>query len=211
MRAAMTWRIRLASDRDARAIADIYAPFVESSATSFETEAPSADEIRRRVQETTITHPWLVCACGDAVAGYAYATKHRARTAYQWSVEVSVYVHGSFRRAGVGRGLYTSLFAILAAQGFVHAYAGITLPNESSVALHESLGFRPVGVYRTIGYKAGAWHDVGWWHLTVKEPPASPQPPVLLADIQRQPGWDAMLSAGMPLIRAQGARGHGSI
>ena len=211
MRAAMTWRIRLASDRDARAIADIYAPFVESSATSFETEAPSADEIRRRVQETTITHPWLVCVCGDAVAGYAYATKHRARAAYQWSVEVSVYVHGSFRRAGVGRGLYTSLFAILAAQGFVHAYAGITLPNESSVALHESLGFRPVGVYRMIGYKAGAWHDVGWWHLTVKEPLASPQPPVLLADIQRQPGWDAMLSAGMPLIRAQGARGHGSI
>ena len=147
----MTVAIRLASDRDARAIADIYAPFVESSATSFETEAPSADEIRRRVQETTITHPWLVCVCGDTVAGYAYATKHRARAAYQWSVEVSVYVHGSFRRAGVGRGLYTSLFAILAAQGFVHAYAGITLPNESSVALHESLGFRPVGVYRTIG------------------------------------------------------------
>ena len=181
----MAVAIRLASDRDARAIADIYAPFVESSATSFETEAPSADEIRRRVQDTTVTHPWLVCVCGDSVAGYAYATKHR-------------------------RGLYTSLFAILAAQGFVHAYAGITLPNDSSVALHESLGFRPVGVYRKIGYKSGAWHDVGWWHLTVKDPPASPQPPVLLADIQRQPGWDALLSAGMPLIRAQGARGHGS-
>jgi phosphinothricin acetyltransferase len=211
MKAAMTAEIRLAVDRDAAAIADIYAPFVELSATSFETEAPTADEIRRRVQETTITHPWLVCVCGDSVSGYAYATKHRIRTAYQWSVETSVYVHGSFRRAGVGRGLYTSLFAILAAQGFVHAYAGITLPNESSVALHESLGFRPVGVYRTIGYKAGAWHDVGWWHFTVKEPPASPKPPVLLADIQRQPGWDAMLSAGMPLIRAQDARGHGSV
>ena len=146
MRAEMTVAIRLASDRDARAIADIYAPFVESNATSFETEAPSADEIRRRVQETTTTHPWLVCVCGDSVAGYAYATKHRARAAYQWSVEASVYVHSSFRRAGVGRGLYTSLFAILAAQGFVNAYARITLPNDSSVALHESLGFRPVGV-----------------------------------------------------------------
>ncbi len=207
--AAVSVAIRLATDLDAAAIADIYAPFVESSATSFETEAPSADGIRRRVRETTITHPWLVCVCGDTVAGYAYATTHRARAAYQWSVEASVYVHGSFRRAGVARGLYTSLFAILAAQGFVNAYAGITLPNESSVALHESLGFRPVGVYRTIGYKAGAWHDVGWWHLTVKDPPASPFPPVLLADIQRQPGWDAMLSAGVPLIRPQGARGHG--
>ena len=203
--------IRLAVDRDAAAIADIYAPFVESSATSFETEAPSADEIRRRMQETMMTHPWLVCVCGGNVAGYAYATKHRLRTAYQWSVETSVYVHGSFRRAGVGRGLYTSLFAILAAQGFVNAYAGITLPNDGSVALHESLGFRPVGVYRTIGYKAGTWHDVGWWSLTIKEPPASPQAPVLLADAQRQTGWDAMLSAGVPLIRAPGACGHGSV
>jgi L-amino acid N-acyltransferase YncA len=198
----MTIEIRPAADRDASAIAEIYAPFVESSATSFETEAPSAEEIRRRLHETTVAYPWLVCVRGETVAGYAYATKHRVRAAYQWSVETSVYVHDSCRRAGVGRGLYTSLFAILAAQGFVNAYAGITLPNDRSVALHEAVGFQPVGVYRKIGYKTGAWHDVGWWHLALKAHPSSPEPPVLLAEVQRLPTWDAILSAGLALIRA---------
>jgi len=199
----MTIEIRPAADRDAAAIAQIYAPFVESSATSFETEAPSADEIRRRLRETTVAYPWLVCVRGETVAGYAYATKHRVRTAYQWSVETSVYVRESFRGAGVGRGLYTSLFAILAAQGFVNAYAGITLPNERSVALHETVGFQPVGVYRKIGYKTGAWHDVGWWHLALNAYSPSPEPPAPLADVQRRPDWSTMLSAGVCVIRAR--------
>ncbi len=206
----MTVAIRLAADRDAAAIADIYAPFVESSATSFETEAPSAEDIRRRVQETAIAYPWLVCVCDDHVAGYAYATKHRVRTAYQWSVETSVYVHESFQRAGVGRGLYTSLFAILAAQGFVNAYAGVTLPNARSVALHESMGFLPVGVYRSIGYKSGAWHDVGWWHLLLRAHPHEPGVPVPLEHLPRGPAWETMLSAGLSLIHPQGERGHRS-
>lgn len=197
----MTIEIRPAADRDAAAIARIYAPFVESSATSFETEAPSADEVRRRLRETTVAYPWLVCVRGETVAGYAYATKHRVRTAYQWSVETSVYVDESCRGAGVGRGLYMSLFAILAGQGFVNAYAGITLPNDRSVALHEAVGFQPVGVYRKIGYKTGARHDVGWWHLALNAHPPSPEPPALLADVQRRPDWSTMLSAGVRMIR----------
>lgn len=197
----MTVEIRPADDRDAAAIAAIYAPFVESSATSFETDAPSAEEIRRRVRETTVGYPWLVCVCEGQVAGYAYATKHRVRTAYQWSVEPSVYVHESFRRFRVGRGLYTSLFAILAAQGFVNAYAGITLPNAGSVALHESMGFLPVGIYRSIGFKAGAWHDVGWWHLLLRSHPHPPEPPAPLERVQRDPDWEALVSAGISLVR----------
>jgi phosphinothricin acetyltransferase len=198
----MTISIRLAGDSDAAAIAAIYAPFVESGPTSFEVETPSAKEIRRRVKETTVSHPWLVCVCDDSVAGYAYATQHRVRAAYQWSVETSVYVHESSQRAGVGRGLYTSLFAILAAQGFVNAYAGITLPNARSVALHESMGFLPVGVYRGIGYKTAAWHDVGWWHLLLRAHPSEPQAPVPLDHVRRDPAWESLLSAGVPLIRA---------
>jgi phosphinothricin acetyltransferase len=196
----MTVEIRTAADRDTAAIAAIYAPFVESSSTSFETEAPSAEEIRRRVRETMVGYPWLVCVCDGRVAGYAYATKHRVRAAYQWSVEPSVYVHESFRRSGVGRGLYTSLFAILAAQGFVNAYAGITLPNAASVALHESMGFLPVGVYRGIGFKTGAWHDVGWWHLRLRPLPSAPEAPVSLERVQSDPAWEAILSAGVPLV-----------
>ena len=198
--------IRLAGNKDAAAIAAIYAPFVESNATSFETEPPSADEIRKRITEITVTYPWLVCDCDGVVAGYAYATRHRVRAAYQWCVEPSVYVHEDFHRCGVARGLYTSLFAILAAQGFVNAYAGITLPNARSVALHEALGFLPLAVYRGIGFKTGQWHDVGWWHLGLNSHPAAPEPPMSLAEVQRDSTWDVMMSAGLPLIRVQESR-----
>ena len=196
--------IRLASAGDAAAIAAIYAPFVEADATSFETEAPSAAEMRTRIAETGVAYPWLVCDCDGVVAGYACASRHRARTAYQWCVETSVYVHTDFRRSGVARGLYTSLFAVLAAQGFVNAYAGITLPNARSVALHEAAGFLPLCVYRGIGFKFGAWHDVGWWHLVIRRHPEAPEPPTPIADMQPLPEWDALLAAGASFVRARG-------
>jgi L-amino acid N-acyltransferase YncA len=195
--------IRLAADRDAAAIADIYAPFVAADATSFETEPPSADEMRGRIAETAVAYPWLVCERDGSIAGYAYATRHRARAAYQWCVETSVYVHPDCRRTGVARGLYTSLFAILAAQGYVNAYAGITLPNARSINLHEKLGFLPLTVYRGIGFKAGAWHDVGWWHLVLSPHPEYPLPPMPLADLQRDPHWNALVSTGLPLVRSR--------
>ena len=195
--------VRLVRASDAAAIAAIYKPYVDGSPTSFETKAPTAKEVQTRIAETLKEYPWLVCDCGGTVAGYAYATRHRVRTAYQWCVETSAYVHDEFQHMGVARGLYTSLFAILAAQGFVNAYAGITLPNARSVALHEKMGFLPLVVYRGIGFKAGAWHDVGWWHLVITRHPSEPSAPKPLAKVQRQPEWDALLSAGLPLIRAR--------
>jgi phosphinothricin acetyltransferase len=129
--------IRLVVDPDVPAITDLYRPIVESTAISFETEPPDQEEMRRRIGETLPFYPWLVYDFGGKVAGYAYATRHRVRAAYQWSVDTSIYVHPEFRRCGIGRGLYASLFGILAAQGYFNAYAGITLPNPSSVALHE--------------------------------------------------------------------------
>jgi L-amino acid N-acyltransferase YncA len=193
--------IRLAADGDAAAIAAIYAPFVDHNATSFEAEPPSAEEMRRRIAETMEMYPWLVCECDGVIAGYAYASWHRTRLAYRWSVETTVYVHPDFRRCGVARGLYTSLFAILAAQGFVNAYAGITLPNARSVAFHEALGFLPLTVYRGIGFKLGQWHDVGWWHLLLRRHPASPENPTSLEALRRQPGWDGLVSSGEPFVR----------
>src|SRR5262245_39478674 len=159
-------QIRLARESDADALAAIYGPIVESTAISFETIVPDAHEMARRVNETLRSHPWLICDLDSRVIGYAYATKHRLRGAYQWSVDTSVYTDGRYRRQGVGQGLYRSLVGILAAQGFFNAYAGIALPNPASVALHESVGFRALGVYRRVGYKLGRWHDVGWWQLT---------------------------------------------
>jgi phosphinothricin acetyltransferase len=143
--------IRLACDADVDAIADMYRPVVESSTTSFETSPPDREEMARRLHETLTSFPWLVCELDGRIAGYAYAMRHRVRDAYRWSVDTSVYVGEAYRRRGVGRGLYDSLFAILAGQGYFNAYAGITLPNPASVALHEGLGFESVGVYRGVG------------------------------------------------------------
>jgi len=166
---------------DAARCAAIYAPYVLASATSFEETAPGEGEMADRIAGTSTTHPWLVAERVGELVGYAYACRHRARPAYRWSTDVSVYVAEEQWRQGVGRRLYEDLFGRLRRQGFRTACAGITLPNVASVALHERLGFAPVGIYRSIGWKAGAWRDVGWWQLklTVEdhEPPAEPLGP----------------------------------
>jgi len=144
-----------------------------------------------------IAYPWLVCEYRDRLAGYAYASRHAERAAYQWSVDTSIYVHSDFRRRRVGQALYKSLFRILAAQGYYSAYAGITLPNPASVRLHESVGFRPIGVYREVGYKMGAWHDVGYWELALQPKTPVPRSLLTLAEIQRDPAWQEMLGAGL--------------
>ncbi len=178
-------RIRNAErDRDAAQCAEIYAPYVSDTAISLEERAPSAQDIAERIETTTRTHPWLVAEDEVGVIGYAYASRHRERASYRWAVDVAVYVSPARHRTGAGRALYETLFARLAGQGYRIACAGITLPNEASVGLHEALGFRPVGVYRKIGWKLGAWHDVGWWQLelagpgsTDHDPPREPERP----------------------------------
>ena len=193
--------IRLARSDDAAAVAAIYAPFVTGSATSFEYSPPDAVETAARIASTLAYAPYLVSEAGGEVLGFAYASKHRERAAYQWSVDVSVYIHERARRQGVGRALYTSLFALLRLQGFYSAHAGISLPNPASVGLHEALGFRPVGVYRSVGFKRGAWHDVGWWQLALRERTGTPDPPRSMADAQRDPEWETALAAGERILR----------
>lgn len=169
-------RMRPATEVDAPAIRDIYAPIVRDTHTSFEVEVPTAEEMARRIGTTTMTHPWLVAEDEGVVVGYAYATRHMERAAYAWSVTVSVYVAPSHHGRGVGTRLYRALFEELRARGFVNAFAGIALPNEASVALHTSLGFVPVGTYRHVGFKHGRWHDAAWFQLTLQAPPEAPAP-----------------------------------
>lgn len=181
-----THRIRLAVPGDGDALARIYRPAVVDHATSFETEPPGADEMARRVASLTPRLPWLVAERGGAIAGYAYASPHRERAAYQWCVEVSAYVAPGTQRSGVGRRLYSALFGVLALQGYRNAYAAITRPNEPSEAFHRNLGFTLVGVYHGIGHKLGRWHDVAWYEraLAPKEP--GPSPPRALRDLPRE-------------------------
>jgi phosphinothricin acetyltransferase len=171
--------VRLAEPPDAAEVQTIYAPIVASTPISFEVEPPTVAEMARRIARTMPAHPWLVAEDHGRLAGYAYAGPFRSRPAYRWSVEVSAYVHPDWRRHGVGRSLYAALLAVLALQGFREACAGITLPNPASVGLHQALGFVPVGVYRRVGWKLGAWHDVGWWQRSLiasSQEPGEPQP-----------------------------------
>jgi L-amino acid N-acyltransferase YncA len=173
----MTLRLRPVEARDAAAIAAIYAPIVRDTAISFELAPPDADEIARRIRELTKTHPWIVGEDARGVAGYAYASTFRTRPAYRFAAEVTVYVRADARRTGVGRALYVELLRRLAAQGFRTAVAGIALPNGPSVALHESLGFAPVGVFRRIGFKFDRWHDLGFWEKPLLPYVADPAEP----------------------------------
>lgn len=169
-------RIRTATEADAAAIAAIYAPYVEGTVISFEEAAPSAEEMASRIEIALKDHPFLVHEEDGAVRGYAYAGQHRSRAAYRWSCDVTVYAAPDRQRRGVGRALYTELLALLTRQGFHSAFAGIALPNDASVGLHEAMGFQPIGIYREVGFKQGAWRDVGWWRLGLAEGPPKGEP-----------------------------------
>ncbi len=169
--------IRFATASDAVAIQAIYAPVVQATAISFEYVPPTTAVMAQRIAAIQARFPWLVAEADGVVIGYAYAGQHRERAAYQWAVDISCYIHADWRGQGVGRALYHALFAVLRLQGIYQIYAGITLPNPASVALHTALGMRPVGIYAQVGYKLGAWHDVGWWQGSLQMPRDDPPPP----------------------------------
>lgn len=193
-------RFRPAAEPDADAIAALYAPFVVRTAISFETVPPGREAVSRRIVETTALYPWLVCELEGRIVGYAYATQHRARAAYRWAVDTSAYIDSAYHRRGIGRGLYASLVAILRAQGFFNAYAGITLPKAASVGLHEAVGFKRLGVYERVGYKLGAWHDVGWWQLVLQAHSGRPTEPKDLSAVMARPNWDRLITSGEGLV-----------
>jgi L-amino acid N-acyltransferase YncA len=190
-------RLRLADPADGPALAAIYRPAVTSLATSFETDAPDGEEMARRVAATLPALPWLVGDAAGEVVGYAYASRHRARAAYQWSVEVSAYVGAAWHRRGVGRALYLALFEILALAGYRNAYAGITLPNPASEGLHRALGFVPVGVYHGIGWKMGRWHDVLWLERPIGSREGEPPAPCPVSELAAV-AVDAVLRRAVP-------------
>lgn len=170
-------RVRDATAADAAACAAIYAPYVRETAVSFELDPPTVDEMAARIESALRSHAWLVAEDDTQLIGYAYGSTFKARAAYRFSCEVSVYLTHGRRRSGVGRALYEQLLPRLADRGYRTAVAGMTLPNPASVGLHTALGFEPVGTYRRIGWKFDAWHDVMWMQraLTADDaPPADP-------------------------------------
>lgn len=196
--------VRLATVDDAEAIAAIYAPYVRETAACFEAVPPDAAALVCRIREVGVAHPWLVAEQEGEILGYAYGTHHRPRRAYQWCTEVSVYVRGSEHRAGIGRRLYQPLLELLRLQGFINAYAIITLPNPGSVAFHEVLGFRHFTVFPAIGYKLGRWHDVGWYLKVLAPHPSAPADPLPMAELLD------LAEARQILVRAGQAQADGA-
>lgn len=152
--------VRDATAADAAACRQIYAPYVRDTVISFEAEPPSEDEMARRIAAAGTSHAWLVLEEGGEVTGYAYGGPFATRAAYRWSCEVSIYMAMEQRRAGGGRALYGALLTRLGERGYQMAAAGMTLPNDASAGFHRAMGFEPVGTWRRIGFKDGAWRDV---------------------------------------------------
>lgn len=177
-------RIRAATPNDAAAISDIYAPYVRESAVSFEAEAPDACEIAARMVAAAGLYPWLAAEEEGALVGYAYGAAFRSRFAYRFTVETTIYLRAGAQGRGIGRTLYTPLLELLERQGYTQAIAAIALPNESSVVLHERLGFRHAGTYGQVGFKLGRWWDVGLWQRPLAAAPAEPAEPLPLDAVE---------------------------
>jgi len=177
--------LRTATAADAEGILAIYAPYIENTSFTFETDVPTIGSFAERINTYLVNWPWLVCEVNGIIAGYAYAGRHRERTAYQWSVESSVYIHDEFQRKGIAQALYSALFEILKKQGFNNVYAVINLPNDKSVAFHENCGFKYFTTYEQVGYKLGKWKNVGWWRLVVNEFGDEPAAPVKFAELDK--------------------------
>lgn len=192
--------IRWVDERDAGEMQAIYAPYCESTIVSFEMAAPTVAEMAQRIRKLTDQYPWLVCEEGGQITGYVYACPHRERQAYQWAVDVSAYVHPAFHRRGIGQALYTTLFHILALQNYFKAFAGIALPNPASEGLHRSVGFEPVGIYRGVGYKLGAWIDTLWLQKSLRPEIPEPPPPLRLWEIRDTPAVQQALAVGPTLL-----------
>ncbi len=170
-------KIRHVQIVDVESLLNIYKPFIETTAFTFETTVPSVEEFAARIQSYTEKYPWLVAEDEGKVIGYAYASKHRDREAYQWCVESSVYVMEEYHHSGIASKLYTQLFNLLKTCGYINVYAGITLPNPKSQSFHLRMGFEEIGIYKNIGYKLGKWHDVIWMAKVINDHSQNPEAP----------------------------------
>jgi L-amino acid N-acyltransferase YncA len=188
--------IRLATGDDAAQIQAIYAPFCTDTPVSFELEPPTVAEMGERIFKTLEQFPWLVWDEGGEALGYVYARPFRERPAYQWSTEATVYIRRDQRRRGLGKKLYSALFRLLVLQGYVNVYAGITLPNPASVGLHETMGFELVGIYKGVGYKHEAWHDVGFWQRPLQPQRLQPASPKNWHELAGTREWEDALDPG---------------
>ena len=203
--------IKVATLDDAEEMLAIYAPYVTNTTVSSENEAPSLAEFCCRIETYTKILPWLVCRIDGQVVGYGYASPHRARAGYQWSVETSIYVSPDFHRQGVAAAIYRALFALLVRQGYYNIFVGITSPNERSIKFHTAMGFTISGAYQNSMYKFGQWRDVIWMAKSLRPHEIAPVPTVPFPEIREEAQTAAILEAQAGTVRLdETVRVHGA-
>ena len=195
--------IRLINEKDTGAVLSVYKHFVENTIISFEYEAPTRDEYAERIITNTEKYPWLACFQDTETVGFAYASAHRYRPAYQWSAELTIYLASNFQTKGIGRILYETLFSLLKIQGYYTVFAGVSLPNEKSVGFHRALGFEEVGVFKNIGYKDGKWCNTHWFQYALREYGVSPEPPINLNQVRKASEFQLILIAANERINSE--------
>ena len=169
------FKLRTVDAKDAEDINKIYSPVVITNAASFDVIPPTVEEMKRKILKTIKTLPWIVCEYNNTLVGYCYACQHRDREAYNWSVELAVYVHHDWHKRGIAKLLYTKLFEILKILGYYNIYAGITSQNTGSVAFHRKMGMEEIGVFKNVGYKLNKWHDVVWMYGVLQDHTVPPK------------------------------------
>lgn len=193
-------KIRLATESDSSSILEIYAPFIKNTVITFEYEVPTMSEFSTRMTNIQKKYPWIICEVNDSIVGYAYASQFNERAAYNWSVDFSIYIKPEYHRKKIGKALYYALSQLIKLQGYCNAYAGVTLPNIKSESLHESFGFKPVGVYHNVGYKFGNWYDVKWFELKIQEHFKAPIIPKNINEINNTPEFNTILQKAEQMI-----------
>jgi L-amino acid N-acyltransferase YncA len=193
--------IRLATPSDSAALLAIYAPYIQNTVITFEYEVPTTAEFSRRIAHVLKKYPWLVCEIKGRIVGYAYASPFNERSAYDWSVDASVYIHPDYHRKKIGVALYRCLFELLKLQGFYNVYAIITGANKGSLDFHQSLGFKPAGSYHNVGYKFNQWQDVTWLTLAIADYQKPPQKPRNIDEIKETPEFNAAVSKAMAQMK----------
>jgi len=196
----MPTKIRIASAFDGSQIHAIYAPAVSEQATSFETEVPSIDEMVRRIDETLATYPFIVADRDGEIVSYVYARRWRVRRAYDWDVEITVFVKKGNEGTGIGKAMYTALTRLLAAQGFANALAAITVPNDASTRFHEAMGFHRAATFPAAGFKLGAWHTVECWWKQLVDLPDEPRPPIPFKTFRTFPECETILREATDML-----------
>lgn len=177
------YSIRLVTPADAASCLEVYAPYVRTTAISFEYEVPTIPAFEKKIEKIMEQYPWLVCIYKNEVVGYTYGSMHRERTAYQWSPESTVYLKETFHQKGIARILYETLFDLLRMQGYFSIYASVLSSNNKSVAFHRKMGFEEIGLFKNIGYKLGTWHSNLWFQYFLQEHCVQPTAPLAINQI----------------------------